>query len=215
MSRHCERQRKKLNINLLGCVESFAMFPSSESKWKPINFDFDNIEWFIAGILEITYDTLRFCPFSLIFFDIHYNRQKLNVIFWSLAQKSIQNVFINVVTLMHSDDKTEWMERGRTKKRIKQNKQRIKKCHKSLCLPVAGENIFKYKQSSDWFWRNGSKRFKYSSRPFGIFSNAPVSFCMLGNRCGHTGLNLSAMRTPFHGDGARVGLNLEIEKKIN
>lgn len=80
-------------------------------------------------------------------------------------------------------------------------------------IPWAGEKTFKYKQSSDWFCRNGSNLFRYSNRPFGIFSNAPVSFCIFGNRCGHTGLNLSAIRTPFHGDGARVGLNLEKEKK--
>lgn len=82
-----------------------------------------------------------------------------------------------------------------------------------IYIPWAGEKIFKYKQSSDWFCRNGNKRFKYSKRPFGIFSNAPVSFCMFGNRCGHTGLNLSEMRIPFHGDGARVGLNLFVEKR--
>lgn len=32
---------------------------------------------------------------------------------------------------------------------------------------------------------------------------------MLGRRCGQTGLNLSEVRTPSHGDGARVGLNLK------
>lgn len=80
-------------------------------------------------------------------------------------------------------------------------------------IPWAGEKTFKYKQSSDWFCKNGSNRFRYSSRPFGIFSNAPVSFWMLGSRCGQTGLNLSAIRIPFHGDGARVGLNLKIYMK--
>ena len=76
-------------------------------------------------------------------------------------------------------------------------------------IPWAGEKTFKYKQSSDWFCKNGNNRFRYSNRPFGIFSNAPVSFWMFGKRCGHTGLNLSAIRIPFHGDSARVGLNLE------
>lgn len=99
--------------------------------------------------------------------------------------------------------------------KIKKKKQKD-----SVNIPWAGEKTFKYKQSSDWFCRNGNKRFKYSSRPFGIFSNAPVSFCMFGKRCGHTGLNLSDIRTPFHGDGARVGLNLykrkwKEEKKEN
>lgn len=80
-------------------------------------------------------------------------------------------------------------------------------------IPWAGEKTFKYKQSSDWFCKNGNNRFRYSNRPFGIFSSAPVSFWMFGNRCGHTGLNLSAIRIPFHGDGARVGLNLKWEKR--
>lgn len=80
-------------------------------------------------------------------------------------------------------------------------------------VPCIGVKTFKYKQSSDWFCKNGNKRFRYSNRPFGIFSNAPVSFWIFGNRCGHTGLNLSDMRTPSHGDGARVGLNLQKRKR--
>lgn len=80
-------------------------------------------------------------------------------------------------------------------------------------LPCNGVKTFKYKQSSDCFCKKGNKRFKYSSLPFGIFSNAPVSFCIFGSRCGHTGLNLSDIRIPSHGDGARVGLNLKLRKK--
>lgn len=86
-----------------------------------------------------------------------------------------------------------------------------KNCY-AINIPWAGEKTFKYKQSSDWFRRNGNKRFKYSNRPFGILSNAPVSFWIFGKRCGHTGLYLSAIRIPFHGDGARVGPNLKINK---
>lgn len=93
----------------------------------------------------------------------------------------------------------------------KTNTKPTKTC--AVNIPWAGENTFKYKQSSDWFCKNGNNRFRYSNRPFGIFSKAPVSFCMFGKRCGHTGLNLSAIRIPFHGDGARVGLNLQVGKK--
>lgn len=76
-------------------------------------------------------------------------------------------------------------------------------------LPCIGEKIFKYKQSSDWFCKKGNKRLRYSSRPLGIFSNAAVSFNIFGSRCGHTGLNLSAILIPSHGSAARVGANLE------
>lgn len=80
-------------------------------------------------------------------------------------------------------------------------------------LPCAGVKTFKYKQSSDWFCRNGKRRFKYSNLPFGILPRADVSFCMLGNRWGHTGLNLSDTRIPSHGDGVRVGLNLKWDEE--
>lgn len=89
--------------------------------------------------------------------------------------------------------------------------------HKKVLIcnvPCTGAKTFKYKQSSDWFCRNGNSRFKYSSRPLGIFSKAAVSFMMFGNRCGHTGLNLSDVRMPSHGDGARVGLNLWKESNM-
>jgi hypothetical protein len=46
----------------------------------------------------------------------------------------------------------------------------------------------------------------------GIFSSAAVSLCIFGKRCGHTGLNSSAILIPSHGDGVRVGLNLEWKK---
>ena len=63
-----------------------------------------------------------------------------------------------------------------------------------LCLfsPCVGAKIFRYRQSSDWFFRNGSRRFRYSRRPRGILSRAAVSFRRSGSRCGHTGLNLWA-----------------------
>lgn len=89
----------------------------------------------------------------------------------------------------------------------------IKKKPPSEYSPCAGENTFKYKQSSDWFIKKGSKRFRYSSRPFGILSKAAVSLFTFGTRWGHTGLNLSAIRTPSHGEGVRVGLNLERERE--
>lgn len=69
--------------------------------------------------------------------------------------------------------------------------------------------MFKYKQSSDWFFKNGNNRFKYSKRPFGICSKAAVSFCIFGNLWGQTGLYLSEILIPSHGAGARVGLNLK------
>jgi len=80
--------------------------------------------------------------------------------------------------------------------------------HYRVYLPCTGAKIFKYKQSSDWFWRKGKSLFKYSSLPFGIFSNAAESFRIFGNRCGHTGLYLSDILIPSQGDGVRVGLNL-------
>lgn len=83
----------------------------------------------------------------------------------------------------------------------------------SFYLPCIGEKIFKYKQSSDWFCKKGNKRLRYSRRPLGIFSNAAVSFNIFGSRCGHTGLNLSAILMPSHGSAARVGANLERENE--
>lgn len=85
----------------------------------------------------------------------------------------------------------------------------IKKKTNLSYLPCIGEKIFKYKQSSDWFCKKGNKRLRYSSRPLGIFSNAAVSFNIFGSRCGHTGLNLSAILIPSQGSAARVGANLE------
>ena len=80
-------------------------------------------------------------------------------------------------------------------------------------LPWTGEKTFKYKQSSDWFSKKGSKRFRYSNRPFGILSKAAVSLLIFGKRWGHTGPNLSAIRIPSQGDGVRVGLNLKVKEK--
>lgn len=67
--------------------------------------------------------------------------------------------------------------------------------------------MFRYRQSSDWFRRYGSRRLRYTSRPTGMRCKAAVSLDTSGKRCGQTGPGVSANRTPSHGDGVRVGPN--------